>query len=354
MRQDSTTDLVYEYRQEPRKKALIHAFVSDRANSTDLKCVIRDISRSGCRIASSYIEHLPRIIEISPVGFDKPLTGRIVWRNSKVAGIEFLSAAEVAAYDREKVKAKPDPRSAKPAGFFTRLQSFASLYRSAGQKKRAENAAQEQQREFGKRVLRGLRNPLAALKNLLVLLLGDTIRPIPKRAKSVIQAAHENAKKAETLVEEGLRVQNIESGQLPCNPQPMDIAELVENALLTNTGHAAKYGVRFELNKDAGKAMVNADAMRMDDVLAYMLAHAAKSSPAGETVTLALTREDGAIRILVSDRGMGSLAGPGESDNLELGFDICRAILDKHGSSLQTETRAGIGTAVWFELPEIK
>ena len=204
MRQDSTTDLVYEYRQEPRKKALIHAFVSDRADITDLKCVIRDISKSGCRIASSYIEHLPRIIEIFPVGFDKPLTGKIIWRNSKVAGIEFLSAAEVAAYDREKAKPKAEPKPVKPAGFFSRLQSFASLYRFAGRGKRAENAAQERKREFGVRVLRGLRNPLAALKNLLNLLLGDSIRPIPKRAKSVLRAAQQNAKKAETLVEEGL------------------------------------------------------------------------------------------------------------------------------------------------------
>ena len=351
MKQDSKTDLVYEYRQESRKKALIHAFVSDRANITDLKCVIRDISPRGCRIASSYIEHLPRIIEIFPEGFDKPLTGKIVWRNAKVAGIEFLSAAEVAAFDRE--KAKPEPRVANQAGFFTKLQSFASLYRSAGQGKRGEGAAHEQQRAFGARVLRSLRNPLAALKGLLNLLLGDTIRPIPKRAKSVIHAAHKNAKKAESLVEEGLHVQNIESGQLPCNPQPLDIADLAENARLTSTGHAAKYDVRFDLSNEAGKAMVNADATRMDDVLAYLLAHAAKSSPAGETVILALTREFGTIRITVSDRGMGTIAGLDEGDNLELGLDICRAILKKHGSSLHIESRAGSGTTAWFELPEI-
>lgn len=351
MRQDITTEWVYENRREPRKKTLIHAFVSDRADMTDLKCVIRDISTHGCRIASSYVEHLPRIIEIFPEGFDKPLTGRIVWRNAKVAGIEFLSPAEVAAYDRR--NAKPPPKPVKPAGFFTRLQSFASLYRSASQRQRDEPAAHEQQREFGARVLRGLKNPLTALRNLLHLLLVETRRPIPERAKSVILAAHENAKKAEALVEEGLRVENINSGQLPCNPRPLDIAELAENALLTNTGHAAKYHVRFRLRNDAGKAMVNADAMRMDDVLAHLLASAAKASPAGETVILSLTRHDERIRISVSDRGMGSLAGQHENDDLELGFDICRAILGKHGSCLQIETRAGSGTTVWFDLPEI-
>jgi len=78
MGQESITDLDYDNRLEPRKKAVIHAFVSDRADITDLKCVIRDISKNGCRIASSYIEHLPRIIEIFPEGFDKPITGKII------------------------------------------------------------------------------------------------------------------------------------------------------------------------------------------------------------------------------------------------------------------------------------
>ncbi|MFQ5626278.1 MAG: ATP-binding protein [Methyloligellaceae bacterium] len=360
MGQETTATLVYDNRLEPRKKALIHAFVSDRADITDLKCVIRDISKSGCRIATSYVEDLPRIIEIFPEGFDKPLTGKIIWRNSKVAGVQFLSAAEVAAYDREHAQQKP---KVEPAGFFTRLQSFTSLRRRAGQLTRGERRSGKRMQDFGARVLHGLRNPLAALKGLLNLLLGDTIRPIPKRAKSVIRAAHQNAEKAESLVEEGLQVKNIESGQLPCNLQPVDIAELADNAMLISTGHAAKYDVRFELSNDAGKAMVKADAARMDDVMAYLLAHAAKASPAGETVTLALTRNDGLIRILVSDRGAGSIAAqcdtgeqhgaPGSSDVLEAGFDICRAILDKHGSSLHIDSQVGSGTAVWFELREI-
>jgi len=243
-----------------------------------------------------------------------------------------------------------------PSGFFTRLQSFTSLHRRVDQVARDDHDSPGLQLDFGAHVLRGLRNPLSALKGLLNLLLGTAIRPIPKRARSVIHAAHRNAEKAETLVEQGLQVKNIESGQLPCNPQPMDIAELAETTLLASTGHAANYDVRFELSNDVGAAMVSADAARMDDVLSYLLANAAKSSPAGETATLALTRNAGRIRILVSDRGAGSLAAQGAAgngNNLELGFDICRAILVKHGSSLQIDSRVGSGTTVWFELPEI-
>ncbi len=360
MPRDSTVTQVYDYRVEPRKNALIHAFVSDRGDISNLKCVIRDISKSGCQIASSYIDDLPRIIEIVPEGFDKPLTGKIVWRNSKTAGVEFLSPAEIAAFEQAAPRQK---HKAEPAGFFNRLHSLASLRRRAGQAERNEMRSGGRQRDYGSRVLHGLRNPLTALRGLLKLLLGGTIRPIPRRARTIIRAAQKNAQKAEALVEEALQVRNIEAGLLPCNPEPLDIAELAENTLLTNTGHAAKYDVRFEFNGDTGKVMVLADAARMEDVLSNLLANAAKSSPAGDTVSLSLTRNKDAIRVSVSDRGVGSgLEGSDtehprnvadDQSGVKAGFDICRAILDKHDSALHVDSRPGSGTTVWFELREI-
>ena len=360
MQRDSTATQVYDYRLEPRKNALIHAFVSDRSDLSNLKCVIRDISKSGCQIASSYIEDLPRIIEIVPEGFDKPLTGKIVWRNSKIAGVEFLSPAELAAFERSTPKPKDQPE---PAGFFNRLHSLAGLRRRAGQARRDETRGGELKRDYGARVLHGLRNPLAALKGLLKLLLGGAIRPIPKRARTIIRTAQRNAQKAEALVEEALQVKNIVSGRLPCNPEPLDIAQLAGDALLTNTGHAARYDVRFELDDNVGKAMAMVDAARMEDVISNLLAYAAKSSPAGDTVTLSLTRDEDRIRVSVSDRGMGSAREPCDaddldcdpdgSDDLEAGFDICRAILGKHDAALHIESRPGSGTTVWFELAEL-
>lgn len=360
MEQDSTAKPVYDFRLERRKNTLIHAFVSDRSGHSNLKCVIRSTSKSGCQIASSFIEDLPPIVEIVPEGFDKPLIGKIVWRNSKIAGVEFLSPVEIAAYDQE----RPQPvHRAEPTGFFSRLQSFASLRRSTGQATRDESRSGSLGRDYGARVLHGLRNPLGALRGLLKLLLGGTIRPIPRRARTIIRAAQKNAQKAEALVEEALQVNNIESGQLPCNPGPLDIVELASDVLLTNTGHAAKYDVRFEMSEDVGKAMVEADTARMEDVLSNLLANAAKSSPVGDTVTLALTRNERRIRVSVSDRGVGATLEDGDAgdphgdpeggEEFKAGFDICRAILAKHDSALHVDSRPGWGTTVWFELPEI-
>jgi hypothetical protein len=343
----------YERREEQRKKALMHAFVSDREDIVDLKCAIREISKSGCCIATSFIQDLPRIIEITPEGFDQPMSGKIIWRNSKVAGVQFLSARELEEFERE----KPVQGHATPSpGFVGKLKSMAGLRRRSGLATGYENRRDTKLPSFGSRVLHGVRNPLTAVKSLLKLLMGDTIRPIPKRVRSIIKAAHKNAEKAEYLLKEALHADKINKGDLPFIAIPVEIVALVNNAALVNTGFAAKHDVRFEVKDDVGEAMVKADPIRIDEVLTNLLSCAAKYSPIAETVILRVTRNDGAIRISISDKGLGSNAwhsdAKGET-NTSLDIDICQVALEQHDSYLKIDAIPGSGTTVWFELPEL-
>ena len=79
-------------RSEERTKACVQAFASDLKDSFDIKCIIRDVSKSGCMIVSSQLQELPDLIQLVPEGFSHPLNGMIVWRKDKMAGISFLSA----------------------------------------------------------------------------------------------------------------------------------------------------------------------------------------------------------------------------------------------------------------------
>ena len=349
-----------ERRKEPRKRVLMHAFVSDREDIVDLKCMIRDISKGGCRIASSYIQDLPRIIDILPEGFDKPLTGRIVWRNSKMAGVQFLSAAESEEFDRDKPARKPERQT---SGFFSKLMSLAGLHRRAGLVTRERSGMRVGLPHFSLRALHGVRQPLTAIKGLVGLLLGDTIRPIPKRAKTILRAVHRNAERAENLCEEALQADRIESGILPCNRVPVEIVDLVSKVAVVNTGFAATYDVRFEIRDKVGEAKVKADPARLEEVVTNLLSIAARFSPVGEMVTLSISRNGGSIRVAVGDKGTGSKVWHGDAggknggadreEKERLGLDIWRAILKQHGTSLQVDSQPGLGTMVWFELPEL-
>ena len=80
--------------------AAVQAFVSDIRDSFDIKCIIRDVSKNGCMIVSSQLHELPDLIQLIPQGFDHPLNGRIVWRESKKAGISFMSGDDDEVSDR--------------------------------------------------------------------------------------------------------------------------------------------------------------------------------------------------------------------------------------------------------------
>lgn len=83
----------FDNRYEERKRVCVQAFVSDANDTFNIKCIIRDISGTGCMIITSQIHELPDFVQLIPERFDQPLWGKIMWRNDKMAGISFLSRA---------------------------------------------------------------------------------------------------------------------------------------------------------------------------------------------------------------------------------------------------------------------
>lgn len=82
----------FERRSDERKKACVQVFASDLADAMDVKCVVRDVNSSGCKIVSTQIRELPELIQLVPEGFDKPIRGKIVWRDRNMAGVCFEHA----------------------------------------------------------------------------------------------------------------------------------------------------------------------------------------------------------------------------------------------------------------------
>ena len=79
-------------RVERRQKVCVQAFASDLGDIIDTKCIIRDVSKTGCKIVTSQIQDLPELIQLIAEGIDQPIRGRIVWRRGKMAGVCFEHA----------------------------------------------------------------------------------------------------------------------------------------------------------------------------------------------------------------------------------------------------------------------
>ena len=80
-------------RSEIRHRALIPAFASDLNETFQLRCLIRDVSESGCQLVSSKFYEIPDVFHLTPDGFSMPVCGRVMWQDHKMIGVQLQSEA---------------------------------------------------------------------------------------------------------------------------------------------------------------------------------------------------------------------------------------------------------------------
>jgi len=80
-----------ERRVERRRSVFLQADVSTLDGLQIANCAIRDTSRTGCKIMSDDIDHIPDELVLSIRGLNETFVGRVMWRDADMAGIEFLN-----------------------------------------------------------------------------------------------------------------------------------------------------------------------------------------------------------------------------------------------------------------------
>ncbi len=81
-----------EKRSERRRKIFLRAEVSGTGAgaTTAIDCIIRDVSRSGCKLESEDINGLANDLCLAISGFSEPIRGQLVWQNGNFAGVRFI------------------------------------------------------------------------------------------------------------------------------------------------------------------------------------------------------------------------------------------------------------------------
>jgi PAS domain S-box-containing protein len=221
--------------------------------------------------------------------------------------------------------------------------------------------------EFISTVSHELRTPLTSIRGSLGLLAAGKAGPLPTVAKPLVDIANNDCQRLVRLINDLLDIQKIEAGRMEFRMKPLEIAALVERSIETNRSYGDQFGVRFALEKPDGELRVQGDPDRLHQVLANLLSNAAKFSPKGGTVEVAVRRTDGSVRLAVRDHGPGipeefrkrifqKFAQADSSDTRQkggtgLGLSICKAIVERHQGIVGFDPAAGGGTVFWFELP---
>jgi hypothetical protein len=80
-----------ERRQERRRRVFLQADVCTLDGTMISHCSIQDTSRTGCKIITDQLDIIPDELVLSIRGMDETFVGRVIWRETDMAGIEFLN-----------------------------------------------------------------------------------------------------------------------------------------------------------------------------------------------------------------------------------------------------------------------
>ncbi len=239
---------------------------------------------------------------------------------------------------------------------------FTGIVRDISERKRLERIKSE----FVSTVSHELRTPLTSIRGALGLVMGRYAEALPEKARHMLAMAERNSERLTLLINDILDLEKIESGRLDFEFKPADLLALVRRALDDNEGYARRHDVHLRLLTDVREAAVYGDEHRLLQVLANLISNAVKYSPKDGEVWVSVLPHAGGFRVAVRDYGSGipdefrsrifqRFAQADSSDTREkggtgLGLSITKAIIEKHGGSLDYTTEIGAGSEFFFDL----
>ncbi|MGN6413721.1 sensor histidine kinase [Flexivirga sp.] len=220
-----------------------------------------------------------------------------------------------------------------------------------------------------------LKNPLTSILGHLEILRGevDTLStaqartPADGMASRSLGVIDRNSRRLLSRVEELLSFSRLSDPDRPLERVPVDLQQVMADAVDVLAPLASAGGVRVEVQVPAGGLVVQADADQVTALVLNLASNAVKFSPRESTVRLSAHPVPDAVEIRCTDEGIGisqddqrklfgefyrssnpqahEIAGTG------LGLSIVKRIVERHGGHIEVSSRLGQGSTFTVTLP---
>ena len=228
----------------------------------------------------------------------------------------------------------------------------------------AAERAQRQQREFLAVVAHELRNPLTPIRIAAEML--GLVRPeeLP-RYQAIIENEVEHMVR---LVGDLVDMSRVNTGKLRIERRRVNLAGIIDEAVAACRPAMDTRLQHFSVQVPARDIELNADPVRLAQVLRNLLDNASKYTPDGGSVGLSVVVAAGTVVISVSDSGIGITAGalaevfePFVQDKHAIGFNgaglgigltVVRELVTAHGGQVVASSAGtGLGSQFVVTLP---
>jgi PAS domain S-box-containing protein len=229
------------------------------------------------------------------------------------------------------------------------------VFRDATSERAQRNAMHEADRrkdEFLAILAHELRNPLAPIRQAATMAERADVTPEQVRwshAVIVRQAAH-----MARLLDDLLDVSRITRGRLEVRRARLALREVIDAAVETVRPVLDAQGHKLQVDLPEESLFIDADALRIAQVVANLLTNAAKYTPPPGNIRVAVTGEAGQARIRVLDNGIGLAAEDlprifdmfaqvkptldRKESGLGIGLALSKALMELHGGTLEARS----------------
>lgn len=223
----------------------------------------------------------------------------------------------------------------------------------------------EMKNRFISTISHELRTPITSFRGYLEII-EDQKAELPKDVQRYIEILERNTNRLVTLTDDLLDQQRIQTGRLQINPQPVDINKIILDSVNEIRIFTDTKDIKIKTNIREDIPHIEADPVRVQQILVNLLHNAFKFSQENSTITVTETHDNDFVHISVSDKGVGltekqlsilfkPFPGIVHDSNIVgtgLGLSICKGLIELHKGKIWAESE-GLekGTTFHFTLP---
>jgi signal transduction histidine kinase len=212
-----------------------------------------------------------------------------------------------------------------------------------------------------------LRTPLTTILGYLEMASEGLYGEVPPKLKAKFSTMLGSINRINSLVSKMLEMSRLQDKTLSLELEPVNLATVTKEVVDDYAKETVARGHKANVLFGNDMPVVNADRLRMRDVIAALFDNAIRYTPEGGTITIGADILAGKVHIWVRDTGIGIsdenkakvfdkffLADAGltrEDGRVGIGLFVSREIIRKHGGEMWFESKEDQGSTFHFTVP---
>lgn len=201
------------------------------------------------------------------------------------------------------------------------------------------------------------KTPIASMKMSLQLLENEKTGTLNEEQQSLVESLRDDTERLLRTTGELLNITQVENGKAQFQTANLDIAPIVEKAIVANEKVAARKDVRLILPEPADLPQVFIDAEKAEWIISNLISNAIRYSYDNSEIKIKSAVTPSHVEVMVKDEGIGIAEQyhdkvfekyfrvPGnEKDGTGLGLSISKEFIDAMGGYIKLKSDIGSGS----------